>query len=143
MTAYTFTIDLADGDSAPRFVITWLDSKGSANTLPANNTPHLEMSDSMLFKFTGVTLDTCSLYARPLTTLEPMSPFSPTPDGSPPEDGITPLSDGTIVYVVKKNGSWSFSIMGFYQATNLYGQKPFTAPFLIDPDADVGTGQPP
>lgn len=143
MTAYMFTIDLADGDSAPRFAVTWLDGKGGANSLPANNTPHFEMNDSILFKFTGATLDTCSIYARPLTALEPMSPFALTSGGVPPDDGITVLKDDVTVYVVKKNGRWGFSILGFYQATNLYGQKPFIAPFLIDPEVDVGTGNPP
>jgi len=141
MKAYFCTIDLSIGDTTPGFVISWANG-----TLPANSVPTLAINDSITFQFTGRVVTSCVLHARPLATSETMSPFAATAGGTSPPNGeidllANPPASNTI-YVVTLNGNWNFSLVGAYQATNTYGQPPFVVPFFMDPDADVGSGNP-
>ena len=130
---YVFTVDLRYGGTTPSFLI-FLDGK---DILPLNTMPVLEKDDTITFSFKGREVLDGAMYWRPLANDLPLNPFAG-------QEGFKfPVKEGDTFTVDRQSGNWSFVITGTYQATLTFGHAAISIPFLIDPEADVGTGMGP
>lgn len=131
---YIFKLDLRNQDTTPSYVVSW-----NGGSYPANVMPHLNKGDSVQFVWdtdSNTPVTSCSLYVRPLVNSETPSPFTPT------NVQVVDVYANSTLSVVEVNGLWTFSILGMMQIPAQFGCPPMSLPFFIDPDVDVGTGQP-
>jgi hypothetical protein len=131
---YIFKMDLRNQDTTPSYVVSW-----NGGTYPANVMPHLNQGDTVQFIWdtdSNTPVTSCNLYVRPLMSSETPSPFSPT------KVQVVDLFATSTLSVAEQNGSWTFSILGMLQIPAQFGCPAMNTPFFIDPEAEIGTGQP-
>ncbi|WP_295751874.1 hypothetical protein [Undibacterium sp.] len=126
---YTFQVDLSIGGSTPNYQVLNGDFHLPANTMP----PVFYPGDTIQFTFIGRPVDEVILYARPLEPSEEPAPFTD-------DTWEIAIQDEYVLTIGKRRGYWSFTIAGIY-AAKISSQYPAVSmPFLVDPEAKVGTG---
>ncbi|MDE2427566.1 MAG: hypothetical protein KGM99_02495, partial [Burkholderiales bacterium] len=111
--------------------------------LPINNMPGLLPGDQISFVFNTISPNgpdrkvfNCSIYTRPLADGLGLSPFSQQPTS----DNQYAIESDSVFTVATVPGGWNFTLQGFYSTPNSENNGSITVPFLVDPEADVGTG---